>query len=376
MRLSRTHPVRRWALLVAVAMAGSLLGLPAAVAEPADDADDAQPADDDEADGDICDDVLVTFSPEATDGDDTAVSITSQVLNAGLPGWERVTWKAQDGTTLTAVTVRTDAGITTLTDDLATGTVEDALELTFCGTSTTTEPTEVCDDVVLTVSRDQIRGNEAAVAITSQTLVEGFDGWEQVSWEAAEGTTLTAVGVRTDGLPVKLLGDLDTGTVEDALELTFCGTATETPEPEVGDSPGERTEVPRPAPEPQAAPAPQPAPQPQAQPGPAPEPEPAPEPAPEPEPEPAPEPAPEPEPEPAPEPEPEPEPGDEAEDDGAEDTATTQDDETEVLGVQFSQDDDGSGWLVPVLLILLAAGAVGAGFLVRQRYLATSGGPS
>ena len=376
MRLSRTHPVRRWALLVAVAMAGSLLGLPAAVAEPADDADDAQPADDDEADGDICDDVLVTFSPEATDGDDTAVSITSQVLNAGLPGWERVTWKAQDGTTLTAVTVRTDAGITTLTDDLATGTVEDALELTFCGTSTTTEPTEVCDDVVLTVSRDQIRGNEAAVAITSQTLAEGFDGWEQVSWEAAEGTTLTAVGVRTDGLPVKLLGDLDTGTVEDALELTFCGTATETPEPEVGDSPGERTEVPRPAPEPQAAPAPQPAPQPQAQPVPAPEPEPAPEPAPEPEPEPAPEPAPEPEPEPAPEPEPEPEPGDEAEDDGAEDTATTQDDETEVLGVQFSQDDDGSGWLVPVLLILLAAGAVGAGFLVRQRYLATSGGPS
>jgi len=243
MRLSRTLPLRRWALVVAAAMASTLLGPLAAVAQTTDDApdaDDTQPADNEAAvestetpdvtrtTGQVCEDVLLTASPGSISGDQNAVSITSQTLLFDVEGWERVSWAAAQETTLTAVTVRTAEETVTLEGAIDTGTVEDALELTFCG-ETTVAPGEVCDDVLLTVSREMIRGNEAAVSITSQTLVDDVDGWEQVSWEAADGTTLTAVGVRTDGLPVKLFGDLDTGTVEDALELTFCGETTVEP---------------------------------------------------------------------------------------------------------------------------------------------------
>lgn len=110
-----------------------------------------------------------------------------------------------------------------------------------------------CTDVLLAVSPDRATGNEAAVAITAQAIDRDQDGWINVSWAAAAGTELTAVTLhRVDGTVTLLVDDLATGSAQDVLELTFCGTTT------------------------------QPAP---ADPEPEPEPEPAPEPAPEPEPE-------------------------------------------------------------------------------------------
>lgn len=403
MRPSRTTTsVRQVALLAIATLALSLLGLPAAVAQQA---------------GASCDDPLLTVSPDGSRGDPSAVAISSQQFEAETPGWSQVSWEAAETTTLTAVIVRTDAQDITLTDDLSTGTANDALELIFCGSIAAVDPDgdpadddtqvtqpvdEVCDDVLVTVTPDSIAGAETAVAITAQQLDADTPGWVSVSWEAAPDTTLTGVTVRTVTGTATLVDDLTTGTVQDVLELTFCGrvdTAGDPSAEEVIDVPdtssgsepdggaggnaatgggndataggndatgggndatggaasgddgtdttpddGEDAAVTEPDPEP----------------GPDPEPEPDPEPDPE------------------PEPTPDPAPSNDADELGTPDTddGVASDDDTEVLGVQLSQDDEGSGWLVPVLLILLVGGAIGAGILVRNRYLTSSGGRS
>lgn len=404
---------RQWALIALGALAFIVLSIPAATAQTAEG---------------LCDDVLLQVSPTSISGDQEAVAITSQQFEADVPGWSQVSWEAAADTTLTGVIVRTEAESVTLTDGIATGTVEDALELTFCGSTAIATPDtdgtdgsdatddddgdtqvtqpvdDVCDDVLVTITPDSISGDETAVAITSQQLDADVVGWVSVSWEAAADTTLTGVTVRTVSGTATLIDDLQTGTVEDALELTFCGTTasddaeddgsddepTEVPEPETdggagggtgtgagtgssgggatgggstgggeastggtgsggtGGSSGGST-VPAPSDDDAEAPEPDP--------------------------------EPEPEPEPTPAPDAAEEPVEETDSDDA-GTADTDDaesddaesDDTEVLGVQLSQDDEGSGWVVPVLLILLVAGAIGAGFLVRNRYLATSGG--
>lgn len=69
------------------------------------------------------------------------------------------------------------------------------------------------------------QGDTAAVAITSQTLAAGVDGWERVGWQAAPDTTVTAVElVREDGTEHRTDGDLADGTAEHVLEVRFCGT--------------------------------------------------------------------------------------------------------------------------------------------------------
>ena len=397
MRLFRTRSARRWSSIAVAGLACTLLGLPAALAQTADD---------------VCDDVLLIVSPTSVSGDKAAVAITSQQFEADVPGWASVSWEAAENTTVTGVTVRTASGTATLIDDIETGTVEDALELIFCGTTGPSEPDsdvdgegdgpqvtqpvdEVCDDVLLTVTPDSISGDETAVSITSQELDADAVGWVSVSWEAAANTTMTGVTVRTASGTATLIDDIETGTVENTLELTFCGTVAD----DDGD-PGDDGIDDDPAEEPatesndaggsegtsggegnttgggttgggttgggttgggttgggttddtdgrNAAPAPSDD-----------ETTPAPEPEPEREADPEPEPAPEPEPS-----------------DGGDNDVAAQDDDTEVLGVQLSQDDDGSGWLLPILLILLVVGAIGAGILVRNRYLASSGSHS
>lgn len=116
------------------------------------DGDDPQPdaGTDDPADGTTepqlsCPDLLLQVRPgTAPIGDEQAVAITSQSVDADVPGWLFVSWEAADGTELTAVIVERTDGATTLlpgatdaavSDDLRTGGVPDALSLTFCGTA-------------------------------------------------------------------------------------------------------------------------------------------------------------------------------------------------------------------------------------------------
>ena len=78
---------------------------------------------------------LVAFTPTGADGDFRAVSITSQVLEAGQPGWVRISWQAADDTLVTRVEISHTASTTVLTDgDLSTGVAEDVAKITFCGT--------------------------------------------------------------------------------------------------------------------------------------------------------------------------------------------------------------------------------------------------
>jgi hypothetical protein len=78
-------------------------------------------------------DPIVTFTTSGVDGDDRAVSITSQVLVAGVDGWEHLSWQAAPGTTLDSVVVVGTDTTTVLRDgDLSNGLAEDAVEITFC----------------------------------------------------------------------------------------------------------------------------------------------------------------------------------------------------------------------------------------------------
>lgn len=153
MRLIATR--RSGTILAALAAALMLLAPAAgAVEEPTEDpdADDTQQGDTQESDEDsgeegsaeelttqpvedICDDVIFRVTPHDMEGDDTAVALTSQQLDADFGGWVHVSWQVNEGTELTGITLRTEAGTTTLVSDLEAGTVEDVLELYFCGTS-------------------------------------------------------------------------------------------------------------------------------------------------------------------------------------------------------------------------------------------------
>ena len=84
---------------------------------------------------------------------------------------------------------------------------------------------ETCDPLVTHTPRGST-GDRDAVAITSQSLEQGRAGWAHVSWEAAAGTTVDEVHVVRDEETEHLTeGDLRTGTAEDVLELRFCGRA-------------------------------------------------------------------------------------------------------------------------------------------------------
>jgi len=90
-------------------------------------------------------------------------------------------------------------------------------------------------------------GDDSAVAITAQLLEEGFAGWASASWQAAPGTTLTAVMAhRVDG-DITELTPAPTGTATDVVAFTFCGTAEPAavePEPDTKPEPGTKPQAP------------------------------------------------------------------------------------------------------------------------------------
>lgn len=80
-----------------------------------------------------CDTALVTHSPAGSEGDPAAVALTSQVLVADTPGWERMSWQAADGVELDEVVVTAD-GTTTTLPGTPTGDAGPVESITFCGT--------------------------------------------------------------------------------------------------------------------------------------------------------------------------------------------------------------------------------------------------
>ena len=126
------------------ALAVLLIGVTAAVAGPADTTDaptahgrtadqDGTESHDLSATPPRCEDHLVTFTRERTDGDDRAVAITAQALERGVDGWQLLTWEADPTTTLTLVlATAADGNFRTLLPT-ATGTIEHVQALTFCG---------------------------------------------------------------------------------------------------------------------------------------------------------------------------------------------------------------------------------------------------
>lgn len=80
-----------------------------------------------------------------------------------------------------------------------------------------------CDEPLAVLSPSGSSGALGAVAVTSQVLEQGVDGWADVSWETFGDTELDSVTiVRSDGEEVRT-GDLATGTASDVRELIFCG---------------------------------------------------------------------------------------------------------------------------------------------------------
>ncbi len=104
----------------------------------------------------------------------------------------------------------------------------------------------VCTPELVTHSPDGSTGVEVAVAITSQAIDKGVDGWISVSWQVADGAQLTGLTVtEIDGSVSTLTADIDSGSLFDVDELRFCGSydgeVSVQPEPPVVDD-GETTD--------------------------------------------------------------------------------------------------------------------------------------
>jgi hypothetical protein len=81
----------------------------------------------------VCDDHLVTHQPDGSTGDTSAVAITSQAIERDTPGWAHAGWSAGPDTAIREVVAERAEGTVRL-PGTATGSVEDALALSFCGT--------------------------------------------------------------------------------------------------------------------------------------------------------------------------------------------------------------------------------------------------
>lgn len=104
-----------WILVAAVLAATVSTAGPGAASAQADDCDE-----------------LVTHAPHGSQGDVTAVAITSQVLVADVDGWDQVAWEASDGVEVAAVEITTADG-KVLAEGGTSGEAGPAQSLTFCG---------------------------------------------------------------------------------------------------------------------------------------------------------------------------------------------------------------------------------------------------
>lgn len=292
MRSSRHFPHRRWALLTVGALAGPMLLAPAAAAQSS---------------GEVCAEVLVAISPDAIEGDETAVAITSQQLDADVEGWTQVSWQAADTTTLTAVTIHTNDGTTTRTDDLDTGTAQNALQLTFCGTTDTEAPgtdnTDASDDDTEDGAAGST-GDEVTEVPDSGTAPSGGsgagNGGSGSPPDADEASDTSDEASPETSVPTGTVDTEDSSAVQDEDAADPDDSATADGSVATADDAADET-------------------------------------------------------------------------DGS-DTAGDADEETEVLGVQLTQEDDGAGWMLPVLLFVAAAVAVAVGIAIRNRRLTQAGG--
>ena len=83
---------------------------------------------------------------------------------------------------------------------------------------------EACTPELVTHTPDGSSGTEEAVAITSQAVDRGVDGWIGVSWQIADGAALTGLTVTAvDGTVSTYTADIESGFREDVASLRFCG---------------------------------------------------------------------------------------------------------------------------------------------------------
>lgn len=85
------------------------------------------------ADDAPCEDLLVEHRPDGTDGQATAVAITSQVLVADQPGWDRAGWEAAEGVEVRTVVVTAPDGSVSERPGGTAGELGPTLAAAFCG---------------------------------------------------------------------------------------------------------------------------------------------------------------------------------------------------------------------------------------------------
>ena len=253
----------------------SLLLLPAAAAA-ATDATTPDAAENDAPEQDAtgsgvgtgCDEPLITFTRDATTGDDRAVAITAQSIEQGAPGWEMVGWQSAAGTQLTAVLATDRAGGILHLGTAATGIAEQVTSLTFCGTAAdpSDDSTEVDDpddtdaaDPDLAVDDAEDTDDTDGIDDSAEVVVDpaaGSSQPEQATSDTDEPATATehAPASPETQTPVDELGASadtaaptsqtdTTGTSEAAAQAAATGTTAATDETDETDQDGTTDEA-------------------------------------------------------------------------------------------------------------------------------------
>ena len=187
-----------------------------------------------------CDDHLVTHTPTGTEGDGTAVAITSQAVDADQPGWLHAGWQAAEGTELTAVhAVTIDEEVVSLAPE-ATGFVEDVLSLTFCGSAATPDVEEDArdddaqedDDAEDTDTSQDTTEDSGDDSDTSQDTDTAADGGGTTTRDDGQTTTTeSASGTGSDD------GSADGGGTDDPAPTASFEVAAELPASDLRDDP-------------------------------------------------------------------------------------------------------------------------------------------
>ena len=87
-----------------------------------------------------------------------------------------------------------------------------------------TDPPATCDRPLAVLAPSGSTGDLTAVAVTSQVLEQGVEGWAEVTWEAFDGTQVTSLTiVRSDGTEV-LSDPPASGSASEVVALIACGT--------------------------------------------------------------------------------------------------------------------------------------------------------
>lgn len=139
----------------------------------------------------VCDEPLLRVAPGSVSGEGRAVAIVAQVMDHDIAGWERISWRVDEDTELTAVTIVRADGNQTLTDELDAGTATAVLELVFCGrylgVDEAPAPDRSADDA--TADDDAAAGADDAGAAQPSDEPAPAGASEPAPASAATGTT-------------------------------------------------------------------------------------------------------------------------------------------------------------------------------------------